>query len=149
MRRLAGYMAAFTLALPAGESIAADGKVLFAEHCAACHGPEGQGTAGVAPQLVSPVIKAAIAADQREYVPLVVLTGLAGRLAVEGKTFVSAMPPQSTLSDEEIAALSNHVLGDLNGEVKAANLIAGDIAKLREAPTQIANLIKLRQGFAP
>lgn len=71
-----------------------DGKALFAGFCAACHQPNGQGLAGLAPSLV---YSQWVLGDAR----------VLARIVLNGKTQENmVMPPwKATLGDEKIAAL--------------------------------------------
>lgn len=135
------------LALATGPAPAADGAALYRDHCGACHGENAEGTPNLAPPLVSAVVRAAVAAGRGDYLPRVVLTGLAGRIVVEGQAFVSAMPPQPGLTDEEIAAIATYVLSGLNG--LAAQVGPADVATLRAAPVAMTELMAQRGAFAP
>ncbi len=131
----------------AGPALAEDGAALYAEYCAACHRPEGQGTAGLAPPLVSGVLKRAGEGDALAYVPRVILEGLWGPIVSEGQHFVSAMPGHATLTDAEVAAIATHVLGGLNG--LAVSVTQDEVASLRANAKSHAALRALRQSFAP
>lgn len=99
------------MALLAASSVtqaAPDGAALFAQHCAACHQPDGAGTVGLAPPLKGDHW-AKLAAD-RGYLPTVVVHGLSGAIKLGAQTFVGSMPAfGAQLDDEAIAALANHV----------------------------------------
>jgi len=73
-----------------------DGKALYAQHCAACHGPEGKGQGDVFPALAGNANLADI-----DMVIDVVLHGRQGTAMV---------PWGEQLSDEEIAAVINYIL---------------------------------------
>lgn len=142
-----GALAALWI-LASGPALAADGAALYSEHCAACHQPQGQGAAGLAPPLVSGVLKRAGEGEARGYVALVILNGMSGPLQVEGQLFMSAMPGQSALADADVAALASYVLGTLNG-LEVPPITPGDVASWRAAPTDHAALRALRKEFAP
>lgn len=149
--RAPGLTLAATLALGplamvslGGSVAAADGKTVYAELCAACHQPKGEGAAGVAPPLKSAVVKA-VAAKNRDYVPLVVLNGLSGRIETEGQVFDTVMPPQSQLTDREIAEVATYVYRTIVG-VKGAKVDAATVAALRGTPKTAADLRAMRGG---
>lgn len=85
-----------------------DGAEVYAGSCAVCHGAEGQGAADSFPPLAGHA--AALAAADRDYLPLVVLFGLAGEIDVEGETYNGVMPPWGQLSNHEIAAVLNSII---------------------------------------
>lgn len=87
----------------------ADGAPIYAESCAVCHGSEGQGTPGAFPPLAGHATR--LAAADRSYLPLVVLYGLSGAVEISGTQFNGVMPAWGQLSNEEIAALLNRVIG--------------------------------------
>jgi mono/diheme cytochrome c family protein len=124
---------------------AADGASLFAENCVACHQAGGVGTPGLAPPLVSETLKKA-GDVQRDYVPLVIIHGLSGPIKVKGQLYLSAMPPRSDFSDDDIAAIANYVEADLNG-IKAAPLAASDVTPLRTATVDHQTLRDMRSKF--
>ena len=83
----------------------ADGRTVYAQSCAACHGADGRGQAGYYPPLAG---NADLWKD-RLFPVLVVLHGLAGPIDVGGARFDSAMPAFGHLSDAQIAAVVNYV----------------------------------------
>jgi mono/diheme cytochrome c family protein len=87
---------------------APDGAALFAQHCAACHQPDGAGTVGLAPPLKGEHW-GKLGAD-RGYLPTVVVHGLSGAIKLGAQTFVGSMPAfGAQFDDETIAALASHV----------------------------------------
>lgn len=101
-------LAALALApLAAGQ----DGKILYEQLCSACHGSDGRGDReGQHPPLAdSAWIKGA-----PDRLIQIVLHGLMGEITVPSKHSVSptydlVMPPQSALSNEQIAKITNYV----------------------------------------
>jgi mono/diheme cytochrome c family protein len=127
---LAGAAAAIFVA-SASAAGAADGKAIYANVCAACHQPDGAGTAGLAPPLVSAVVVRA-AEHQKDYLAAVVTKGLSGPIGLaDGSSLTSAMPVQSALSDADVAAALNYVL-KLNHKSPAFS--AADVAAVRGKP---------------
>jgi cytochrome c oxidase cbb3-type subunit III len=95
--------------LPSSRAIAADGKTIFANNCASCHGSAGQGTPGLAPalkgdrfvtgglQAVLETVTNGRAGDQKKFKDLPV-----------------AMPAWSnSLSAGDIKAVVDYIRGDL------------------------------------
>jgi mono/diheme cytochrome c family protein len=93
------------------------GATVFANHCAVCHGPEAAGIPGSFPSLHEQIVGFAKTPAGREYLVMVVTTGLIGELQVGGNTYHGVMPPQSTLSEIEVAAVLNY-LGSGLGKLK-------------------------------
>jgi mono/diheme cytochrome c family protein len=84
-----------------------DGSAVFAEQCSSCHQPNGKGLPGNFPPLAgNPDLFLS-----REFPAMVALFGMEGTIATEGQTITSAMPSFGHLSDEEIAAVLQHVRG--------------------------------------
>ena len=127
-------MKATAIALFAGLAFAsgahaADGKAVFDQICLACHGATGAGLPGVFPPLAhSDFFKKA--APQK--LASIVTHGLTGEVTVNGQSYNNIMPPQTTLSDEEIAAVLNHVSTEYN---KGKAVVTPDmVRKARATP---------------
>jgi len=114
-------LSALILALAGGMAQAADGKAIYDGNCAACHQPDGAGAVGLAPPLAGTLGKRVGTPVGRQYVPAVVVTGMAGKLVSKGITYTGIMPSWAQFSDEELAAVVNYVLSQFN----AAELPAG------------------------
>ena len=89
-----------------------DGARLYAANCASCHGPGGAGIAGAFPPVAGHA--ADLAEQSRPYLIDSLLYGLQGQITVRGVTYNGVMPAWGQLSDEEIAAILNHIV-DLDG----------------------------------
>jgi mono/diheme cytochrome c family protein len=141
-------VAAAVLPLLAATVKAEIGAEVYAKNCAACHRPDGVGTPGLAPPLVSDILKKAGQVNH-SYVAQVVLNGLSGPIKVNGQQFMSAMPLRPDLSDSDVAAVANYVMQDLNGLSAAdyAPLTADDIAELRKTPMKHPALREMRSKF--
>lgn len=110
------------------------GAEIFASVCFACHGAQGQGTAGIAPALAGPLAPVLARPEGRGYVLRVLLHGLSGRIVSQGQTFVGAMPAQAALTDADLVALGAH-LAALNGH-EGVPFDATEVAAARaESPT--------------
>lgn len=123
-------------ALPAAAQTATPavrGAEIFASVCFACHGAQGQGTAGIAPALAGPLAPVLARPEGRGYVLRVLLHGLSGRIVSQGQTFVGAMPAQAALTDADLVALGAH-LAALNGH-EGTPFDAAEVAAARaESP---------------
>jgi mono/diheme cytochrome c family protein len=82
-----------------------DGKTVYHQSCATCHGPEGRGQPGYFPPLAGnpDLLK------DRVFPVLVVLNGISGPITVEGQSYNGSMPAFDHLSNDEIAAVVNFV----------------------------------------
>lgn len=100
--------------IPAVSSHREDGKVLFSTQCAACHGAGGSGDGPVSPELgkkppnllAGPFAWTQEGADLELRVARVIKFGLPG----------TDMPGHETLTDSQILALTDHVLGLRTGK---------------------------------
>ncbi|MBX3727170.1 MAG: c-type cytochrome [Xanthomonadales bacterium] len=84
-------------------------KAAYLAQCAACHQPEGTGLAGAFPPLADSDWVAQQGADG---VIEVILKGLTGKITVNGVDYDNVMPAMSHLSDEDVAAIVNHVMNN-------------------------------------
>ena len=120
----------------AGETGAADagvaGAAVFAERCAVCHGPQAAGIPGTFPPLHEQVVAFAKIPDGRDYLVMVVTTGLLGSLKVGGVNYNGAMPAQSGLSEAQVAAVLNYLASNLGtSDAPAMALSARDVTEAR------------------
>ena len=107
------------------ERIEAGGRV-FAQNCAACHQPEGQGMAGAFPPLANSDY---LLAD-RDRAISVVVNGLSGPITVNGTDYNGVMPGVR-LSDADVANVLTFVMkswGNNGPEVKSL-----DVSRVRSA----------------
>jgi mono/diheme cytochrome c family protein len=98
-------------AAPPGDADA--GATVFANRCAVCHGPEAAGIPGSFPSLHAQVVAFAKLPEGRDYLVMVVTTGLMGGLKVGGVSYNGVMPAQSGLSEAEVAAVLSYLAGNL------------------------------------
>ena len=89
---------------------AADGSAVYAANCASCHQAEGQGIPGAFPPVAGHAAEL-VADEGRDYLPLVLLYGLEGPIEVQGQTYDGVMPAWAQLSNDELAAVANHIVG--------------------------------------
>ena len=123
---------------------AADGAQIYASVCQACHQAGGVGAPGLAPPLVSPVLKNA-SSRQKDYPVMVVAGGLTGSLALaDGSMITGAMPSQQALTDADVAAVVNYVF-HLNHAT--ASVKSEDVALVRAATPSNGDMKRLRQDL--
>lgn len=80
------------------------GSEVYSSVCSSCHQPGGVGLSGRFPPLIdNPNV------DDAEYVAAVIRNGLSGEIVVNGVTFDGVMPAQSTLTDDEIDAVTVYI----------------------------------------
>jgi mono/diheme cytochrome c family protein len=112
---------------PSNDAAAAAGAGVFASRCAVCHGAQAAGIPGSFPSLHEQIVAFGKIADGRDYLVMVVTTGLMGSLKVGGVSYNGVMPAQSGLSDAEIAAVLSYLSG--------ATLSAADVTDARTRHT--------------
>jgi mono/diheme cytochrome c family protein len=115
-------------AVPGGAGSA--GAAVFAERCAVCHGPQAAGIPGYFPSLHEQVVAFAKMPQGRDYLVMVVTTGLMGNLKLGGVTYNGAMPAQSGLSEAEVAAVLTYLASGLGKQ-------GSDVVAL--SPTEVAD----------
>jgi len=139
-------LAAALLAGPVAQAQQAQqikGADVYHSACMMCHQAQAQGAAGLAPPL-----KGSYWGELGKlpgYVPGVLLAGMHGPLATDEGQFNGVMPTQNRLSDAEIAAVSNYVVREVNGQAAAPAVAAGDVAALRAKPPTVSELRGMRK----
>ena len=93
----------------AGGDGGVDGAAVYAANCASCHQGDGQGIPGAFPPVAGHAADL-VANEGRDYLPLVLLYGLQGPIEVQGRTYDGVMPAWPQLSDDELAAVANHIV---------------------------------------
>ncbi|WP_242434708.1 c-type cytochrome [Hymenobacter amundsenii] len=82
-----------------------EGAKLYANHCASCHGDQGQGLE----RLIPGVAAADYVALHRAELPCLVRKGMKGPLVVNGIEYNQVMPGHEDLTDSQITNLLNFV----------------------------------------
>jgi mono/diheme cytochrome c family protein len=133
-----GIIAALALPAAAQEPASQEpgsGADIFAGRCAVCHGPEAAGIPGSFPSLHEQVVTFAKTPQGRDYLIMVVTTGLMGDLKVAGVTYHGVMPAQSGLSEAEVAAVLTYLASNRGKESSAPALTAADVTASRARHT--------------
>jgi mono/diheme cytochrome c family protein len=148
--------AAWTLLLALGAVTApafADndvGQKIFKERCALCHREDAHGATGLAPSLAGTLAGHLGSAAGKRYLAQILISGMVGSIDTEGHKFSGLMPSfRADLSDAEMAATINYVLGTFNGvsdtgatkpiapedvtAASATNPVAADTRALRQS----------------
>ena len=137
-------------ALPAVAQDGTAGAPSYAERCAICHQPDGQGVAGVYPPINETLGHFMATESGRRYLAEVVAFGLAGAITVGGQPYVGQMKLAPRLSDQETADVLNYVLTAFNGAslpADAAVFSTDEIAALRATPKSPTDMAKARQAI--
>jgi mono/diheme cytochrome c family protein len=99
------------LLLAATDLAFADGLAVFNNNCAVCHQEGGVGVPGQFPRLAGRVGTIAANPDGRKFLPKLLLSGMSGRVSVDGEQIIGIMPSFDTLSNADIAAVLTYVSG--------------------------------------
>ena len=92
------------------------GQKIFKDRCVVCHQEDAHGAAGVAPSLAGTLARHLGSADGKRYLSQILISGMLGSIDTEGHKFSGLMPSfRADLSDADIAATINYVLGTFNG----------------------------------
>lgn len=81
------------------------GKKVYDTVCLACHMADGTGVPGMYP----PLINTDWVIGDKERLIQITLQGLSGKIEVNGVTYNNIMPPNSHLSDREIADVLTYI----------------------------------------
>ena len=81
------------------------GKEVYDAVCLACHMADGSGVPGMHP----PLANTEWVTGDKERLIKIVLQGMSGKIEVNGKTYNSIMPPNSHLTDRQIANVLSYV----------------------------------------
>jgi mono/diheme cytochrome c family protein len=107
------------------------GAAVFADRCAVCHGPQAAGIPGSFPSLREQVVAFAKIAQGRDYLVMVVTTGLMGNIKLSGVNYNGVMPAQSGLSQTEVAAVLSYLASGLGKGSDAVALSPTEVADAR------------------
>ena len=80
------------------------GESVYKAYCATCHQPNGKGVPGMYPPLTPNVY-----IENKDSVIYVVLTGMQGKIEVNGEIYNNFMAPHGHLSDRELAEVISYV----------------------------------------
>lgn len=127
------------------------GQKIFKERCSLCHQEDAHGAAGVAPSLVGTLVPYLTSAEGKRYLGQILVSGMIGPIDTEGHQFSGLMPSfRAELSDTDIAAIINYVLGTFNGvsDAGATTPIApNDVTAAGASNPSATNTRALRQSL--
>jgi len=118
-------------ALPSSAEETSAGPSVFAAHCAVCHGPEAAGIPGSFPSLHEQIVAFGKTPEGRDYLVMVVTTGLMGDIKVGGNSYRGVMPAQSVLTETEVAAVLSYLGSDRGKIVGEPEFTAADVVAIR------------------
>ena len=90
------------------------GERLYVQHCAGCHGDQGQGLA----RLIPPIAGADYLADHRAELPCIVRNGQNEVIVVNGIGYHNVMPGHKELSPAQLTNLLNYIESHWGNESK-------------------------------
>lgn len=102
------------------------GKKVYDTTCLVCHMADGSGVPGMHPPIYESEF---VNGDQTELINIV-LKGKSGEVVVKGEVYNGAMPPQSHLSDQQIADVLTYMRSNFGND--AGPISPEDVQKLRE-----------------
>ena len=108
----------------------------------------GVGTPGLAPPLLNTLGPQLSSPNALQYFYRVVVAGMVGPITVQGEPYNGAMPAFTSLSDDDLAAVLDYVVTDLNSSVKPPARVSPtseDISKARAAAPKPNDVWRLRQ----
>jgi mono/diheme cytochrome c family protein len=102
------------------------GNQLYAKYCMTCHQADGRGVRGMFPPL-SGNEKITGVSDE---IIRIVLFGMEGPIVVNGRDYNQPMPPQSYLSDKQIADILTYIRSSWDN--KASAVSPAEVLKARK-----------------
>lgn len=145
--RVSAMMAALAAVATAAPA-EATGSATYSSRCSMCHQPNGAGVAGSFPRLNGRVAQIAASREGRALLGKILLYGMYGQVAVDGKTMNGLMPPMGSMSDQDVADVLNYVVALKKAGKPVAPFTAAEIAKLRTAKMSSAAVGTERNGLA-
>ena len=125
-----------------------EGTNVYSTHCASCHQINGAGIPGVFPPLAGHVGDLHAAENGRRYLSDVLVFGLQGPITVEGTVYDGFMPAWFHLTDEEIAAVLNHIMTAWDDPVAFEPYEAADVARSRRGALSAQGVLDRRPNLA-
>ena len=96
----------------------ARGKEVYTQVCLSCHQVDGGGV----PNMIPPLIKTKYVIGDKKQLINIVLNGLQGDVEVNGDFYHNVMPPQSTLTDQQIADVLTFVRNSFTNKATAVKV---------------------------
>ena len=81
------------------------GKAVYKKYCLTCHQSNGSGVPGMYP----PLSKGSWVGKNPNELIAIILKGLKGEIEVKGETYKNAMPPQTKITDRELANVLTYI----------------------------------------
>ncbi len=123
--------------MAATQAAGADGAQIFDTACAFCH--QAGGVPGQFPRLAGRVGEIAAKPEGRKFLPQILLSGMSGRVSVDGEQILGIMPGFDSMSDDDMAALLTYLTSLDHAPIAfTAEDIKAARAMPRQAPGDIA-----------
>lgn len=103
----------------------ARGKKVYEKNCLTCHQANGGGV----PHMNPPLVKAAFVQGDKDKLIQWVLKGSVEKVPIDGKYYSNNMPPQATLSNQDIADVLTFIRNSFQN--KGSVITAGDVQAAR------------------
>ena len=121
------------------------GQQTYTASCTSCHQPTGLGIPGIFPAVAGHAGDLYAAEGGRSYLIDVLLYGLMGPITVGGTTYNGLMPGWASFSDEQVAAVINHIVAGLADAPEGFTPItAGEVAAERGQNLSAAQVYERR-----
>lgn len=103
------------------------GKEVYNAVCLACHMADGSGVPGMHP----PLIESDWVNGDKERLIKVILNGMSDEIKVKGETYSGMMPPQSQLSNQQIANVLSYVRSNFGND--SSPVTEEEVAQVRNS----------------
>jgi mono/diheme cytochrome c family protein len=103
------------------------GKTLYKKYCLTCHQANGSGVPGMFP----PLGPGSWTSKSPEELISLILKGLKGEIEVNGESYKSAMPPQTKITDQELALVLTYVRSNFGNHFDSITI--DRVKKVRES----------------
>jgi len=120
-------------------ALAQSGPAIFQQNCSFCHGENGQGRPGAFPPLAGHITNLIKLPEGQIQILQTVLFGMQGEIRAKGQKYNGVMPAFGQLSDEQLAAVLNHILSAWGND----KLLPGDFKPITAANVAAARGTRL------
>ena len=94
------------------------GNALYKQYCLTCHQADGSGV----PRLNPPLIKTSYVSGDKKKLIKWVLQGSVEKVPIDGQTYSNNMPPQSYLTDQQVADILTYVRSSFSNKATAVSV---------------------------
>ena len=110
---LTGLIIVWSTMMPEGMT---DGEELYAKHCSNCHGKEGEGLRSLYP----PLAGSDYLRDHQADLPCMLIHGMEGPIAVNGKIYDLPMPGVETLNGSQVYRIMEYINTSWGNDIETA-----------------------------